>query len=34
MRFGLQSTRLLALGYIAEQSGDYVFLGFKPARKS
>lgn len=32
MRFGLQSERLKALGYIAEKSGDWVFLGF--GRKS
>ena len=32
MRFGLQSGRLLELGYIVEKAGDYVFLGMK--RKS
>lgn len=29
MRFGLQSTRLKELGYIKEDRGDWVFLGFK-----
>jgi hypothetical protein len=33
MRYALQSTRLERLGYVKQDRGDWVFLGFKKTTK-